>query len=412
MRVLLLTQYFWPEQFRVNDLALGLQERGHEVTVLTGLPNYPEGSIPAEYRHGQRRYERFEGIPVFRAPLFARRRGRGWQLALNYLSFMLSACLWGAWHLRRKPFDVVFVFAPSPMTVALPGICLRHWKKAPLLFWVQDLWPESLSAAGAVHSPWVLRAVERMMRWIYRRCDRVLVQSRAFIEPVVRIGAERSRVQFFPNWAEDFYRPMDPNTTPLTDVFLPRGFRVMFAGNLGEAQSLETLVDAAEALRDEDIHWLIVGDGRMGAWMREQIRCRGLGDRMHMLGRHPAARMPCFFAHADALLVTLRDAPVFARTVPSKVQSYMACAKPIVAALCGEGARVIEEARCGRVVPAGDARGLSEAVRDVYLMDAEERKAMGLRGLRYYRAHFARDAQIDRLEAWMNEVKGESLCAS
>jgi len=409
VKILIISHYFWPEQFRINDLVLALKTRGHEVTVLTGMPNYPGGELFEGYRWWQKRHDNMDGVPVFRVPMFLRRQGRGWQLALNYFSFVLFACLLAPWYFRNQSFDVVFVYEPSPFTVGIPAILMRKLKKAPVMFWVQDLWPESLAAAGAVHSPFVLKAVGYMVRWIYRHCDRVLVQSEAFIEPAVAAGAERERTLYYPNWAESFYRPLPAKD--IQDVSLPEGFKVMFAGNMGEAQSLETIVAAADRLKGEpDIQWVMIGDGRRCDWMQEEVQRLGLEGHVHFLGRFPAEAMPEFFAHADALLVTLKSDEVFAHTIPSKVQSYMACARPVLAALNGEGARVIEDAGAGLAVAAEDDESLAEAVLELYHMPVEKRQAMGMRGRQYYDRHFERDMLVERLEQWMCEVAKEAAC--
>ena len=373
MKILIVTHYFWPEQFRINDLALELKARGHDVGVLTGMPNYPSGRLFEGYDWWRKRRDRLQGVPIYRVPVFLRRQGRGWQLALNYGSFVLSTCLLAPWHLRRREVDLIFVYEPSPFTVGIPAILLRQLKQAPLLFWVQDLWPESLTAAGAV----------------------------------------RERVFYYPNWAESFYRPLAPSEADLQGVKLPEGFRVIFAGNLGEAQSLETIVAAAERLKSHgDIQWLIVGDGRRGSWMRQQVADRGLGASVTFLGSFPPERMPHLFAHADLLLVTLKDDPVFARTVPSKVQSYMACGRPIAAALGGEGARVIAQSGAGVAVNPGDDQALAAAVLRLYQSPLSERAAMGRAGRAYYEAHYSRDMLITRLEQWMDETVKEGRCAS
>jgi len=411
LKVLIVSQYFWPEQFRINDLALALKARGHEVSVLTGMPNYPGGKLFNGYRWWEKRRDDMDGAPIYRTPLFLRLHGRGWQLALNYFSFVFFACLLAPWYFRNQSFDVIFVYEPSPFTVGIPAILMRKLKKAPMLFWVQDLWPESLTAAGAVHSPGVLKAVGRMVGWIYRHCDRVLVQSEAFIEPVVAAGAERKRTFYYPNWAESFYRPLP--STDIQDVSIPEGFKVMFAGNMGEAQSLETIVAVADRLKGEmDIQWVMIGDGRRCDWMKQEVQRLGLESHVHFLGRFAAEAMPVFFAHADALLVTLKSDEVFAQTIPSKVQSYMACCKPVLAALNGEGARVIEDAGAGLAVAAEDDESLAKAVLELYHMSVEKRQAMGMRGRQYYDRHFERDMLVERLEQWMREVADEATCES
>jgi len=406
LRILVVSQYFWPENFRINDLMRELAKRGHDVTVLTGMPNYPGGKLFDGYVWRKKRHDDFDGIPVFRVPIFLRRQGKGWQLALNYLSFVLFGCLLAPWYFRKHAFDVIFVYEPSPFTGGIPAILMRRLKKAPLFFWVQDLWPESLAAAGAVKSPTVLKMVGCMVAWIYRHCDRVLVQSKAFIEPAVAAGADRKRILYYPNWAESFYQPLP--AADIQSVSLPTGFKVMFAGNMGEAQSLETIVAAARELKNEpDIHWVMIGDGRRREWMEQEVQRLGLNDRVHFTGSFPAETMPEFFAHADALLVTLKADDVFAQTIPGKVQSYMACAKPMVAALNGEGARVIVDAGAGLAVAASDGKALADMVLKLYHMPVEKRQAMGERGRIYYEAAFERQMLIDKLEYWMHNIKND-----
>lgn len=406
MKILIISQYFWPEQFRINDLTLALKSRGHEIAVLTGMPNYPDGKLFHGYTWFRKQYEEMDGVHVYRMPIFLRRQGRGWQLVLNYISFVLSSCFLGPWRLRYQHFDAIFVYEPSPVSVGFPGALMRWLKKAPMLFWVQDLWPESLHAAGAVDSPIVLRTVGSMVKWIYHRCDQILVQSESFIEPARRAGAERKRIFYFPNWAESFYKPLATSEIVSQDEILPKGFRVIFAGNLGEAQSLGTIVDAANRLKAESaIQWIFIGDGRKSLWMRQEIQRFGLDGNVTFLGRYPAESMPYFFAAADALLVTLKADDVFAQTIPSKVQSYMACAKPVIAALNGEGARVIKDAHAGFVTNAENGQGLAEVVLKLFHLPEEERRSMGERGRKYYETNFDRDLLITRLEQWMQDVR-------
>ncbi len=412
LKILVLTQYYWPESFRITDLAQGLRTRGHEVTVLTGMPNYPGGRFFPGYGAFTPAAEQHDGIAIKRVPLVPRFAGRGWQLAINYLSFALSASVLGPVRCRGR-YDAIFVFEPSPITVGIPSAVLRRLKAAPVLFWVQDLWPESLEATGAIRSRRILGWVERLVRWIYRRCDLVLVQSEGFVGRVAALGAGPERIRVLPNWAEGLYRPVAVPADAPERALLPAGFRVMFAGNIGAAQSFETILDAAERLREErEIRWIILGDGHQRPWVEAEIARRGLADSVRLLGRHPMDKMPAYFALADALLVTLRKDPVFALTIPSKVQSYMACGRPIVASLDGEGARVIEAAGCGLTAPAGDAAALAQAVLALHRMPADERARMGERGRAFYLEHFERERLLDRLEGWMLELKGAPACAS
>ncbi len=413
VKVLIISQYFWPESFRINDIALGLKERGHDVTVLTGKPNYPGGDFFSGYGYFKRAREDYHGISVRRVPLCPRGRGGSLRLALNYLSFALLASVLGPWRCREG-YDAILVYEPSPITVGLPAVVMKWLKGAPVLFWVQDLWPESISATGAVRSPLALGLVERLVCWIYRGCDRILVQSEAFVEPIERLGVERERIHYFPNSAEGIYQPLRLEESAPERARIPAGFRVVFAGNIGKAQDFETILGAVERLKTyQDIQWVILGDGRMLSWVAEQVGRRNLADTVHLLGRHPVESMPRYFALADVMLVTLRDEPIFALTIPAKVQSYLACARPVIAALRGEGARVIREAGAGLTPPPEDPDALAEAVLAMYSMPVAERRAMGARGREYFEAHFERNVLLQRLDDWMKELaQRASLCAS
>jgi len=404
--VLVVTQYFWPEAFRINDLVRGLEERGYHVTVLTGKPNYPGGKLFPGYRFFGCQHEHYQGVEIVRVPLVPRGDGSGTRLAINYASFALFAALLGPLKCTGS-YDAILVYEPSPVTVGLPALVMKHFKKAPILFWVQDLWPESLSATGAVHSNLVLDFVEALVRFIYKGSDRILIQSRAFTEPIRKLGVNEDRIRYFPNSAEDFYRPMSGGDKVNVDG-LPIGFRVMFAGNIGAAQSFETILSAAETLRDHhEIHWIILGDGRQARWVHEEVAKRGLSQCVHLLGRYPMESMPEWFAHAEVLLVSLRKDPIFALTIPSKIQSYMACGRPILASLEGEGARIVEEAHAGIVVPPEDASALAKAVLQLSLMPPSERETLGQNGRRYFLQEFDRDTLLVRLDSWMKELVGE-----
>ena len=393
MKLLVLTQYFWPENFRINDVVEGLASRGHEVTVYTALPNYPAGTLFEGYSALGPFSNDFHGVKVRRVPLIPRGGGGRVRLALNYLSHALMATLLAPFQAKGK-FDAILVYEPSPMTIGIPARALRALKGAPLVFWVQDLWPESLAATGAVRSPAVLSLVGRLIKWIYRGCDRVLVQSEAFIASVEAHGVPRERIGYLPNSAEGFYRKLPPEPH--------QGFCVMYAGNIGAAQDFPTILAAAERVRD--VQWIIVGDGRMRAWVESEVRTRGLSN-VRLLGQRPAEEMPRLFAQADVLLATLRREPIFAYTIPSKIQSYLACGRPVIAAMEGEGGRIIRSAGAGWAVPPEDPAALAEAVLAASRASRSELDAMGNRGEAWFREHFEREKLLSRLESFLREVK-------
>lgn len=407
MKVLIVSQYYWPENFRINQLAADLVRAGDEVTVLTGLPNYPAGSWTQGYGWRGPYTESREGVRIVRAPLIPRGPGGGLRLAFNYLSFALSASVVGLLRCRER-YDAIFVHEPSPITVGIPSSVLGWARRAPVLFWVLDLWPESLVSTGAVRSPRVLRAVEGLVRWIYRRCALVLGQSPAFLPELENMGVPSARTRYFPASAEDLYQPLaragDTPEARLIAKCVPQGFRLMFAGNVGEAQDFETILGAAEILRDRhDLQWVIVGDGRRRAWVEAEVARRGLSRTVHLLGQHPLETMPAFFAQADAMLVTLKARPNFAKTIPAKIQSYLACAKPVIGSTGGTGAQVIAEAGAGLNAEPERPAELAARVSEMAAMSDEQRAALGLRGRRYFEAHFDNAVLVARLREWMRE---------
>lgn len=404
MRILIVSQYFWPENFRINDLVGELAGRGHEVMVLTGQPNYPEGHIFPAYRADPEAFGRFGDVPVIRVPVIPRGHSSA-RLVLNYLSFAISASLLGAWKLRGRSFDGIFVFQTSPITAALPAILLRRLKRAPMLMWILDLWPDTLSAIGVLKSPRMLALVGKLVRFVYAHCDRILVQSRAFQPKVAALADGTDKIRYFPGWAEAIF-DADGEPAAAAPELAPYAadFKVLFAGNIGEAQDFPAILDAVDVLKDRaGLRWIVVGDGRAAPQVREEIVRRGLGDKIVLLGRHPIERMPSFFAGADALLVTLRKEPIWSMTIPGKVQSYLAAGKPLLAMLDGEGGRVVEEAGAGLVAPAGDGGALAAQIRRLMEVDPEARKEMGRAGTRYGRQEFDRKQLIDRLEGWIDE---------
>ena len=404
MKILIVTQYFWPENFRINDLAVGLNEKGHQVTVLTGIPNYPDGHFFQGYGFFKNVRQDYHGVKVMRSPLIPRGKGGGFRLALNYFSFAFFASILAPFFCRGK-FDLIFVYEPSPITVCLPALLLKKLKSAPVMFWMQDLWPESLSATGAVRSEKILKIVDILVRFIYRGCDLILVQSRAFVEPIKRQGGDPDRTLYFPNSAEELYQPVILEKDAPERAVMPEGFCVTFAGNIGAAQDFGTILNAAELLKDHtEINWVIIGDGRMFPWVKSQIIERNLMRTVHLLGRYPVEAMPRYFSLADALLVTLRKEPIFELTIPSKIQSYLACAKPIIAALDGEGTRIIEEAGAGLTCPSENPGALAHAVLEMYRMPQSERQTMGKCGRSYFNSHFEHKMLLDRLEIWMEEL--------
>ena len=402
MKLLVVSQYFWPENFRINDLVRSLIKKGHTIDILTGKPNYPEGIIYPGYRSWGCQVETWQGMQIYRVPIAARGSRSGIRLVLNYLSFVVSGLLFAPWLLRKKEYDAIFIYAPSPIFQAIPASFLGWLKCCPVALWVQDLWPESAQATSYIRSAWALKFLENLVRFVYRHTDLLLVPSRAFQSPVAAL-AQGKVIVYHPNSVEaEFYNP--PVVT-LPDIpGLAGNFSVLFAGNVGVGQAVEVIVDAAEKLRDHpDIHFVVLGKGSRWDWLREQVKMRGLTN-LQLAGQYPVETMPGLMRQASVLLVTLANQLIFTATVPNKIQAYMAVGRPIVACLNGEGARLVTEANAGFAVPAEDGTALANAVLKLYAMSAEEREIIGKNGRTYYREHFDHDRLMQQLIDCLHEL--------
>ena len=399
MRILLVTSHFFPENFKANDMAFELARKGHQVTVLAPIPDYPQGRYHDGYGIFKRRHETVNGVEVIRTFVTPRRNGRAHWLALNYLTHTLFSTLRGLWLGMTRKFDAVLVHETSPVMVGIPGMLVKKMRGIPMLFWVLDLWPESVTAAGGITSKWVIKPLEKLTNMLYRNSDRILISSKGFRKSILKLGDYDRRMEYFPNWVDAAL------STGGSDVDIPEwpsGFNVLFAGNIGDAQDIPHLLEAAEELKGSGINFIFVGDGRKKEWGEEYKRAHGL-DNVFFLGRFPLETMPLFFSKADLLILALKDEPIFALTVPAKLQAYMASGKPIVAMMNGEGPELIREADCGWSVPAEDSKALSELLRSIAGMDREEVARKGRNGKRYSSEHFNLDSCIDNLETMIKE---------
>lgn len=405
MRILIVTQYFWPEQFFINDFVRALTAQGHVVEVLTGKPNYPDGKVFDGYAEKGCTQEQWDdGTLIHRVPLRARRAGGGKNLVLNYLSFAVNGLRHGFRTVGHKDFDVVLAVAFSPITSVIPAIYLKWRKKLPLAIWIQDLWPESLSATGFVHNRGILAGVGLMVRAIYGAASLLLVQSEAFRAPVARLSSAR-KIVYYGNSSPD-PRSVTPAPCALPPdllATLERSFCVVFAGNLGTAQSLHTILAAARKLKAlVACKIVLVGSGSMLGRIRDEVEREGLSNVV-LAGRYPSEQMPHVFDRAGALLVTLNRDAILAQTIPSKVQAYLAAGRPIIGALDGAGAEVIRSAGAGLVCAAEDSDGLADCIRRIYEMDEGERDALAAAGRRFYLEHYEITRQVDRLVSILSE---------
>lgn len=386
--ILVISQYFYPEQFRINDICREWVKRGYQVTVITGIPNYPEGKFFSEYDLFHKRKENYHGVSVIRLPLVPRRKG-SIMLALNYLSFVVSGGLWSLF--TRIKADYVFIFEVSPMTQALPGVWYARRRQIPCYLYVQDLWPDNVEIITGIHNKTIIGSIDKMVRYIYKRCDKIFVTSQSFKKTLEERKVSAKKVIYWPQYAEDFYQPVEKNKT--TDAFT-----IVFTGNIGYAQGLDILPKAAELLKGENIRFLMVGDGRYRTELEREITERKVSEMFQFVGRVKPEEVSSYLARADVAFVSFKDSLLFEKTIPAKLQSYMACGMPILAVANGETKRIIEEAECGVCTPLGDPGRLEKAIRLLLQMDDGQ---MRENVLRYSEQHFLKKKLMDFMEQFL-----------
>ena len=404
MNILIVTPHFHPENFRINDFAEEFVKRGHEVTALTAVPDYPYGKFYDGYGFIKKARETHNGVKIYRAPLIPRGSGSNIQLALNYMSYVLGAIFTSLFLLKNK-LDIIFVFEPSPITVGIPAIFIKKIKKIPLCFWVLDLWPESVVSAGNLEkTSFVPKVLNPIVKFIYKHSDKILVSSNGFIDSIQEKDVSRDKIEFFPQWAEPLFKPIKSSEYLLGDI--PKdSFKIMFAGNIGEAQDFPSILEAAQQLKDEkDIHWVILGGGRREEWVKTKIKEYGLEDCFHLLGSFPLEKMPDFYANADVMLFSLKNEFIFSITIPAKVQTYLACGKPILAMVTGEGGKVVIDAKAGLSCEAESPRKLVENILEIKKMSADEITALGVNARRYYEENFERSYLFNKAEVIFEDL--------
>lgn len=406
MKILFVSQYFYPETFKGNDIVFDFVKRGHDVTVLTGKPNYPDGKFYKGYGFFKKSKEVIHGAKIIRTPIYPRKNGKGIHLILNYISFVFFSYFTCVFRIRDK-YDLIFVQQLSPVTMALPGLWLRKKQNIPLYLWVLDLWPESILAASNFKNPLIIKSIENLVAKIYNQSDVILISSKYFEKSIKeKLINKNKEIVYLPNWAEDVFINKTSKSI-LSKPDLPLGFNIMFAGNVGESQDFETIIKAAELTLSHGINWVIVGEGRKLNWIKEQIQLRQLTN-IYLLGRYPIETMPGFFSKANVMLVSLKDEPVFSLTVPAKIQAYMASSKIILGSLNGEGNVIINESGCGYAVNAGNPILLSEKA--IFLKNSSKNKIveMQMKSKKYYEDHFSKKTLFDSLENnFINKLKSK-----
>ncbi len=400
MKILVVSQYYNPEQFQINEICPELVRRGHQVTVLTGLPNYPKGVVPKEYKFGRRRDEMIDGVRVVRCTEFGRKKGKI-NLILNYASFAIFGSLKAKG--LREEFDVIVSYGLSPITSTYPALAYKKKHNIPLLLYCLDIWPESAQAHVHNDKGRLYRTIWNMSKNIYSKCDCIAVTSKPFIEYLnQKNGFPEERTVYIPQHADSSMLETDlkAEENGIADF--------MFAGNFGNGQVLHNIILAVAELKDKGnfkVH--MVGDGSRANDIKKLAAEKGVEDKVIFYGNQPRDKMPDFYKMADALLITLRGNNFVGNTMPGKLQMYMAAGKPVFGAINGAAPQVIEEAGCGACAPAEDYKGLAELMAN-YIDHPEKYQDCGQNAREYFKENFTLEVYCNRLEQVMAALKGEN----
>lgn len=397
--ILVISQYFYPEQFRINDMACEWVKRGYKVTVLTGIPNYPMGKYFEGYDLTHKRHEVWNGVEIIRIPLIARGSNSIGMMA-NYGSFVVSGFFWNL--VNKIKADEVFMFEVSPMTQALIGVQYKKQHHVPLYLYVQDLWPENVEIVTGIHNPAVIKPIASMVEHIYENCDHIFATSPSFVKEIQkRCPGEEYKVSYWPQYAEDFYKPVKREAAIENCPEIPAddSFKIVFTGNIGKAQGLDILPKAATELKDENIQFIIVGDGREQENFKQAIHDAGVENMFTMTGRQPMEHIPDMLGCCDAAFLSFMDNELFTKTIPAKLQSYMACGIPIIASALGESERIISEANCGLCSPIGNAENLAENIK--VLMNDPDIAVKGGNARKYFEEHFEKKLLMDQIDEYL-----------
>jgi len=393
MKILVICQHYTPEPFQITEICEDLVSRGHQVTAVVGLPNYPSGVVPEDYRWFKKRREFIHGVDVCRCFEIGRKNTK-LGLAINYISYMLSAC-WKVLWLKRD-YDVIYAYSTSPVLMSLPASLLRCFSPKKLVIYVLDIWPACLAAMNVPESSLLYVFMKRISRWVYRKADILLISSMRFQQYLSSVHSLQV--------PDDHYLPQFADCALFMAPVAARNaeqLHLVFAGNIGKMQGVDTLILAANLLRNEPITWHFLGDGS------NYKSCVALSKKLHLeervifYGRRPLAEMPAFYSMADAMLVSMCNDANINDTLPGKVQSYMAAGKPILGSITGETLRVVEQADCGLCAPPENAVSFADVVRNFMNVSHSQREQMGENAKAYYQTHFSQQHHMDKLERFL-----------
>lgn len=402
MRILFLTQWFNPEpQFKGLAFAKELQRRGHQVEVLTGFPNYPGGKVYPGYRIRLVQREVMEGVPVIRVALYPSHDRSPLRRIFNYLSFALSATLMGPWLVAKA--DVMYVLHP-PATVGLPAIAISLLRRIPFVYDIQDLWPDTLRSTGMLRFGWMITLVDVWCRFVYRVAGGIAVLSKGFERTLLERHVPRGKIRVIPNWCDE--EQLHPGELRKEEQHWFHGrFSIVFAGNMGKAQALETVIQAAALLQSRcpQVQFILVGNGVEAEGLKLKAEQSGADNLVFLPGR-PVSQIGPVLHHADALLVHLKRDPLFEITIPSKIQAYLSVGRPILCGVSGDASTMVNESGAGICYQPDDPAELLSAIQTLLDMTPEQRELMGHNGQRYYRERLSLEVGTDQFESMFRSL--------
>ena len=397
MRILIITQYYWPENFRINEVSEELVKLGHKVSILTGYPNYPKGDVFAEFKKDYKKFSKYKGASIIRVPILSRKKNN-FNLALNYISFLLTSIFIGYFKIKGKEFDIIFTCQLSPVTVGITSAFFSKILNIPQIFWVQDLWPDTLVALNILNKNWQINLFRNLVNWIYSRCDLILAQSKYILKEIKKYSSVKDNLHYFPTWGEsDLFLNI---ASPAPEIEPKDIFTIMFAGNIGEAQDFPNIIKAVQNIilnNVKNFRLILIGDGSKKEWAMNEVKKLNIEQYFEFYNSYPLERMPSFFRHADVLLVSLLNKKVFNMTIPGKIQFYLSSGIPIVGMICGAGAEVIQKSKGGFVCDSGNYLNLSKIIREIISLEKKDLQKIGEKGKEYANKEFSKIKLINKL---------------
>lgn len=395
LKILFFTQYFWPENFRINDVALYLKKKKHEIKILTNNPCYPEKKIFSKFYLDKEKYKKLKGIEIFRIPSINRGKNNI-LILLNYINFFFNSFIFGISKFLNKKIDFVFIFCPSPILSALPAIILKKIFKKKVVIWVLDLWPDTLIDLQIIKNKWLIKILKYLVGFIYDNCDLILVQSESFKKEISKVT--KSKCIYFSSWAEEnIGNNIEEYAKEISRK--EKKLKIVFTGNIGEAQSFESIIKCANLLKKNNrIKWIIIGNGRWQNKLQKMIKKNNLEKNFQLIDNVPVTRIRSFLNHADALLISLKNKKTFKKTIPGKLQTYMASGKPIIGMISGEANKIIKKSKSGLVCEADNYKALKNLLIKFNKMSKEKRKVLGVNGKKFANKYFNKTKNLNELE--------------